>query len=83
MASRGCPILAGFARVGIFGPSISTFPVIFESDHPPLERYKEWGTHESNYVIFVCALKAIFQPSPRFRNTRKFQLVGFADGFRP
>src|SRR5580700_3897295 len=35
------------------------------------------------YVIFVWALKAIFQPSPRFRNTRKFQLVGFAPGFRP
>src|ERR1700674_2131743 len=36
-----------------------------------------------DYVMFVWALKAIVQPSPRFRNTRRFQLVGFAEGFRP
>ena len=39
--------------------------------------------HIECYVMFVWALKAIFQPSPRFKNTRRFQLVGFAEGLRP
>jgi hypothetical protein len=40
----GCPILAGFARVGIFGPPIPTFPVIFDFKPPPFEMRKGWGT---------------------------------------
>ncbi len=43
----GCPILAVFARVGIFGPSISTFPVVGESNPPPFEKHKGRGTHSN------------------------------------
>ncbi len=38
---------------------------------------------EFDYEIFVWPLKAIFQPSPRFKNNRRCQLLGFAAGFRP
>ena len=40
----GCPILAVFARVGIFGPFTLTSPIIPESKPPPFENHKGWGT---------------------------------------
>jgi hypothetical protein len=37
-----CPILAVFARVGVFEPFTLTFPFVAKS--PPFENYKGWGT---------------------------------------
>jgi hypothetical protein len=31
-------------RVGIFGPSTFTFPIVLESKPPPFEDHKGWGT---------------------------------------
>ena len=34
-------------RVGIFGPSTFTFPIVLESKPPPFEDHKGWGTRKS------------------------------------
>jgi hypothetical protein len=43
-----CPILAAFARVGIFRSSISKNPVVVEPKPAPFEKHKGWGTRARN-----------------------------------
>jgi len=45
----GCPILAGYARVGIFRPEFPNpfnSPSLQESKPPPFEGRKGWGTRD-------------------------------------
>ena len=39
----GCPILAAFAKVGMFERSTFTFPIVAKSKPPPFEDHKGWG----------------------------------------
>src|ERR1700722_5137644 len=53
----GCPILAVFARVGIFRSSFTAFPVVVESKPPPFEEHKGWGTRAIYVKYFLGCLR--------------------------
>src|SRR5579862_5385246 len=55
----GCPTLAGFARVGIFGPAPFSIPGVAEFKPPPFEIRKGWGTRCEPHKLFLSGLRVL------------------------
>jgi hypothetical protein len=73
--SVGCLILAVFARVGIFGPSISKFRDLVNLNHHPLKPTKGGAPKLPSHQFFVSAHTAIQGVAPGWQPLRLWRDV--------